>query len=207
MSGDAKFFVGVAAAAVLVIVGVAVFNKQKPPVTEVDLSLARTLGEATAPVTITEFGDFQCPACAAAAAPLEEVYERNKEKVRLAYIHFPLPSHKNAEVAAAASEAAHLQGKFWEIYDLLFSRQSQWAEVSDPKLIFRGYAGELGLNVDQFAKDLDSGEVRNAVRAGKNHGLDLDVNQTPTFYINGKKITGVRSADDWQKLIDEAAAS
>lgn len=206
MSGETKFFIGVVLAALLAVIGIVVVTKTKPAPKEPDLALAQIRGEASQ-VTIVEFGDFQCPACAAASAPLKAAIEANADFVRLAYIHFPLPSHPNAEPAGWAAEAAALQGKFWEMHDLLFARQESWSGLTDPANIFTAYAQELELNVEQFKSDYSSGAVKARVDAGRSHGNALKVSQTPTFFVNGEMITGVRTQEQWQEIIDQAKRS
>jgi len=203
MNGETKFFIGVVLAAVLAVAGIVVFTKTKPAPSEPDLALAQIRGE-TNQVTIVEFGDFQCPACAAASAPLKAAIEANTDSVRLAYIHFPLPSHPNAEPAGWAAEAAALQGKFWEMHDLLFTRQESWSGLTDPAETFAAFAQELELNAEQFKTDYNSSAVKARVDAGRSHGNALKVNQTPTFFVNGEMVTGVRTQEQWQEIIDQA---
>lgn len=158
-------------------------------------------GEATAPVTIVEYSDFQCPACAYYYPILKDVKTKAGAKLRIVYRHFPLrQSHKYAQIAAQASIAASKQGKFWEMHDLLFERQRSWPLATDVTKTMKDYAGELGLNADQFAADLDSSETKDRVERDIASGTSLKLLGTPTVYINGKAFATPFTAD---KLLAE----
>jgi protein-disulfide isomerase len=140
-------------------------------------------------VTLVEFSDFQCPACLAVQAPLKEILKKYEGKVEFVYRHFPLTNiHKNAQMASYASEAAAIQGKFWEMHDLLFSKQSEWSTISDPKSKFIEYATTLGLDKDKFATDIDSQGVKDLVSVDMLASTRYRLTGTPTFYINGAKV-------------------
>lgn len=139
-------------------------------------------------VTVVEFSDFQCPACASIQAPLKQVLSKFEGKVSLVYRHFPLTSiHKNAVVAAAASEAAHNQGKFWEYGDILFAKQAEWGELSDPTEKFVQYAIDLGLSTDTFNQDIKSEAVKERVNTDMIYANRHALSGTPTFFVNGVK--------------------
>ena len=137
--------------------------------------------------TLIEYSDFQCPACASFFPVVERLISENGDKVRFVYRHFPLPQHANAVPAAIAAEAAGTQGKFWEMYTLLFEKQDEWALVANPKTLFTQYATEIGLNLEKFDTDYNSEEAKERVNAGVRSGLKAGVNSTPTFYLNGEK--------------------
>lgn len=143
------------------------------------------LGQAEAAVTVVEFADFQCPYCASQYPSLKSFLESQPE-VRLVFRHYPLPQHHNAVPAALAAQAAKNQGKFWEMADLLFTRQNDWAELASTTEIFEGYAQELGLNLEKFRQDRDGSDTLNQIYADKAAGNQLQVNATPTFFINGQ---------------------
>ena len=130
MSGDSKFFVGVIIAAVLVVAGIVIFSGKSTPSSvsadQLDYSVGQKLGPDSAPVKIVEFGDFECPACAAARPDLETAVKNNANNVQLIFRHFPLPQHKNAIPGAMAAEAAGAQSKFWDMFDLLYANQAEW---------------------------------------------------------------------------------
>ena len=207
MSGDSKFFLGVVIAAVLVIGGVILFSGDKKSVgdnVEIDTNIGQKLGPDDAKVKIVEFGDFQCPACQAAAKPFHQLQKDNAD-VQLIFRHFPLTNlHPNAEPSSLAAFAAAEQGKFWEMYALLYERQTEWQGSSSAADVFAGYAGLLGLNDGKFKADQSSDAAKKAVKADLDYGLSIDVDQTPTFFINGKRITGVLSAEEWQAQLEEA---
>jgi protein-disulfide isomerase len=167
-------------------------------------------GSADAPVTIIEYSDFQCPACALYYPLVEKVLNESTTTVRFVYRHFPLypQPHKNANIAAYASEAAGLQGKFWEMYQLLFENQKSWENLADPMSVYEGYATRIGLNVESFKKDIASDGVKKKVQTDKDEAIALGVNSTPTFFVNGRAIVNPQGYEAFKKLIDnEAQAS
>lgn len=159
-------------------------------------------GPADAKVTLVEYADFECPACAAYQPVLKEVKETYKDDLRFVYRHFPLPMHRNAVAASLASEAAGKQGKFWEMHDLLYKKQKEWgSKTAEDRSMFEKYATELGLNLDQFKTDIMSDEVRDKVEEQKSSGEDLNVRGTPTFFLNGEQITNPNNAEAFKDLI------
>jgi protein-disulfide isomerase len=162
----------------------------------------RIKGPAQAPVTLTEFGDFQCPSCGYYHPIVKEVLQRHPE-VKFQFHHFPLVQiHANAMAASVAAEAAGQQGKFWEMYDLLFTTQPQWAKSPNPEAAFLAMALQLGLNSNQFQQDLRSPSVRDRVLADVTRGTAANVEGTPTFFINGQRVEGSPGADDLSRLIE-----
>ncbi|TAL49060.1 hypothetical protein EPN83_02180 [Patescibacteria group bacterium] len=165
-------------------------------------------GAQFAKVTIIEFSDFQCPACRAYYPLLNEVLKNYPNNdVRVIYKHFPLVNtHIGAEPAARASEAAALQGKFWEMHDLIFDKQESWA-TRPTRGAFEDLARELNLDINAFRRDYDLPALKNHVQRDLKEGIDLGVNSTPTFYLNGRKIENPRSLEDFKALIDTALAN
>ena len=161
-------------------------------------------GATTTQVTLIEYSDFQCPACALYFPLVEQLFTENSSKFRFVYRHFPLAQHKNGRSAAQASEAAGVQGKFWEMYSMLFSTQNDWAESADTKTVFTGYATKLGLDVSKFTSDFDSSETNAKIEASVKSGLKAGVNSTPTFYLNGKKVVNPQSYEQFKTLIETA---
>ncbi len=210
MNSDGKFFLGVVVAAILVIGGIIFFSHKKTTVQSgdtvtVDTTIGEKLGPDEAKVKIVEFGDFQCPACAAAAADFHSAQEKNKTDVQIIYRYFPLTTiHPNAETGALAGRAAANQGKFWEMDALLYQTQKDWASQSDPRNYFYNLADQLGLNRTQFISDMTTDSTKKIVQTDMDYGDSLSVDQTPTFFVNGKRVTGAQSVDAWQKLIDQA---
>lgn len=167
-------------------------------------------GPADAPVTLVEYSDFQCPACAAYHPLLTALMEdpANAGKIRLIYRHFPLTRiHRNAELAARSAEAASLQGKFWEYHDLLFQNQTKWSAMSGTGAAgeFESYAGQLGLDLSRWKEDRDSDAVRDAVKADMEGGESSGVDSTPSFFVNGTRMPPPRSAEEFSTAILNAA--
>ena len=119
-------------------------------------------GSTTAPVTLIEYGDFQCPACGEYAPVIEQLYNAASSSLRVVFRNFPLPRHANAMIAAEAAQAAAIQGRFWDMYRLLYAGQTDWQDQSDAdaRTTFAGYASQLGLNKAQFLSDIDSAAVK-----------------------------------------------
>lgn len=158
-------------------------------------------GVATAPVTIVEFTDFQCPSCAAMQPILEEAIKTYGTKVRFVVRDFPLPSHTNAFKAAEAANAANAQGKFFEYTALLFQRQKA---LDVPSL--KKYATEIGLDRARFDAELDKGTYRAEVRKDITDGEMYGVGSTPTIFINGIMLRTL-SAEALREAIDRALAA
>lgn len=175
------------------IVGVAVVAValgRRAPAFSGDAPAYRQTGSPRARVVITEYSDLQCPKCGLAVPIVKGLLKAYPNDVRLVFHHSPLKQHQWAMLAAQAAESAGLQGKFWECMELLFSKQTEWSVAVDPKPIFLGYAKELGLNVDRFAKDIDSAFVVEIVRKEKAHAEAIAVPATPTFFINDRMLVG-----------------
>jgi protein-disulfide isomerase len=140
-------------------------------------------GPADAPVTLVEYGDYECPYCGAAYPIIKEVQARMGDRLRFVFRNFPIStSHPHAEQAAEAAEAAGVQGPFWEMHDLLYENQKR---LRDEDL--RGYAEQLGLDVERFARDLAEHVHAARVHEDFMSGVRSGVNGTPTFYINGSR--------------------
>lgn len=155
--------------------------------------------------TLIEYSDFQCPACAFFSPILEKLSKDLDGKVKIAYRHFPLPQHKNAKIAAYAAEAAGAQRKFFEMSSKIFEDQKDWSDISEnnAKNLFKELALELGLNIEQFEKDRENGEIKDSVEKDLNDGRVLGINSTPTFYLNGKKMQNLISYDAFKKAVEE----
>jgi protein-disulfide isomerase len=141
-------------------------------------------GKPNAPVTLEEFGDFQCPPCGKLADPIKQLEKDYDPHLCVIFHHFPLPTHQHAREAALAAEAAGLQNRFWEMHDLLYREQSIWSKAADVHELFNAYAGILGLNIDRFKKDLESPQVNERVTSDQKHGAALGVQNTPTIFLN-----------------------
>ncbi|NTV30522.1 thioredoxin domain-containing protein [candidate division WWE3 bacterium] len=173
----------------------------RPDIVAVDQTVGEsrpTQGNSNATTTIVEFSDFQCPSCKAAQPIVDKFMSDYRDQVKLVFRHFPLPQHQNSNAAAYAAEAADHQGKFWEVHDWLFTNQSTWSAVEvSGEYFYDKFGADLGLNKDQFLADYVSNDVRSVVDSDRSAANSLKVNSTPTFFINGKRFSGVTSYDDF----------
>jgi protein-disulfide isomerase len=168
------------------------------PVTERD----HTLGSVDAPVTLVEYGDYQCPYCAAAHPIVGELLRRRQGTVRFAYRHFPLTNlHPFAEMAAEAAEAAGAKGRFWQMHDWLFEHQ----DGLDAMTILVG-AEAVGLDDEAIARAIRGRQYLDKVRSDFVGGVHSGVNGTPTFFINDGRHDGGYSLAELEFAVDEAAA-
>lgn len=173
------------------------------PVSETDW----VQGSNTLPITLIEYSDFQCPACASYYPLIERVVSDYKDSLRFVYRHFPLPYHLQAKPAAYAAEAAGKQGKFWEMYRLLFEGHDDWAEKADAEKTFASYAERIGLDMEQYRTDAASSEVKTNVDNDYRSGVRAKVNATPTFFLNGVKLQNPSSYESFKQIIDAALAT
>jgi protein-disulfide isomerase len=160
-------------------------------------------------VEILAFEDFQCPACAQFEPIVSEVFNKYKNEIQFRFRHFPIDSiHPNARAASRTAEAAGSQGKFFEMYDILFARQQQWASSDNAKTTFESYAKELNLDIDKFNQDFESEATNSTINADKQLGNDNGVEGTPTFYLNGQKLDSneIQTVEGFSKKIEEAIA-
>jgi len=150
---------------------------------------AHKLGPDSAPVHLEEFGDFQCPPCGLFHPILEEMKHQFGDQLQITFREFPLaPAHQHAIAAASAAEAAGLQGKFWEMHDLLYEHQKDWKDEFDVRPTFEGYAKQIGINVDRYKQDVDSDQVGRRITQDGNRGHSLGVKGTPTVFLNGREV-------------------
>lgn len=210
MTTETKFLIATVVITLGVLIGGAYYFTQSgggQPSDTVEMSKvlsndAQKTGSPQAKVKIAEFSDFQCPACGAAHPIVKQVLKEYGDKVYFEYHHFPLAIHNWSQVAAEAGEAAAAQGKFWEYHDILFERQNDWSPSKDAVAMFKQYAKDLGLDEKKFNEDLDKHVYKDKVVNSYTHGAQLQVQATPTFFVNGKRIEGGMSLDDWKKTID-----
>jgi protein-disulfide isomerase len=145
-------------------------------------------GSPNAQVKIEEFGDFQCPSCAALLPALNQAEQKYHGKLCVIFRQFPLASHPHAQEAARAAEAAGLQGRFWEMHDLLYGSQLVWTRAADTRELFNQFAKSLGLDVERFKIDLESEQVKRRIDADQQRATSLGVNRTPAIFINGRQL-------------------
>jgi protein-disulfide isomerase len=149
---------------------------------------AHILGPAKAPVTLEEFGDYECPPCGKLAEPISELEREFSPNLRVVFRNFPLAIHPHSREAALAAEAAGMQGKFWQMHDLLFRQQPIWSQATDVRELFEAYAGLLGLDVQRFRKDMAGKKAETRVVADQAKGSSLGVKNTPTIFLNNREI-------------------
>ena len=170
--------------------------KLKPPVGAND----HVQGSAKAPVTLVEYGDYECPYCGEAYSVVKELQKRLGDQMRFVFRNFPLAqAHPHAEHAAEAAEAAAAQGKFWEMHDMLYENQDA---LEDEDLV--RYARALHLDVPRFVKEMEAGTYTERVREDFRSGVRSGVNGTPTFFINGARHDGPFDLASLLAAIEEA---
>jgi protein-disulfide isomerase len=169
------------------------------------IALAATdpsLGSASAPVTLVEFSDFQCPFCQRVAPTLKRVMEKYGDRIRIVWKDFPLTQiHPQAFKASEAAHCAGDQGKYWQYHDQLFGNQSALQPTD-----LKRYATDLGLDANAFNSCLDSSKHGERVRDGVAQGTSLGVNSTPTIYVNGRVLAGAQPYEAFVAVIDEELA-
>ena len=157
--------------------------------TELGSNPAHAQGPADAPVTLEEFGDFECPPCGLLHPVLQTMEKEFGGHIRIIFREFPLvPTHVHALAAARSAEAAGLQGKFWEMHDLLYENQKTWHDAFDARPIFEEYATKIGLNMDQFRRDSGGEIVAQRIFLDGKRGHALGVTGTPTVFMNGREV-------------------
>jgi protein-disulfide isomerase len=160
-------------------------------------------GLKSAPVSLEEFGDFECMPCYVLLPVMKNLQTDYGDKISVTFRQHPLSNHRNALGAARASEAAGLQGKFWEMHDSLYLNRAVWVPALDPTGYFATYASYLGLDVTRFKKDMAGEEVARRIKADQARGAALGVDRTPVIFVNGKEIVFSASPDDdLRKAID-----
>ncbi len=165
---------------------------------QIDIAGRPVKGGENAKVTIVEWSDFQCPYCKRVTPTLEQIHETYGDQVRVVFRHLPLSIHPKAPAAHAAAEAAHQQGKFWEMHDKIFANQR---ELSAEKFV--EYATELDLDVDRFKKDVVSSDVKKQVDGDSGAAATLGITGTPAFFVNGRYLSGAQPFASFKRLIDE----
>jgi formate-nitrite transporter family protein len=153
-----------------------------PPVSTRD----HTKGLDDAPLTLVEYGDYQCPYCGAAYPVVKRLQKELGKNLRFVFRNFPLTQvHPYALIAAETAEAAALQGKFWEMHDLLYEQQA----LLEPDIIPQ-WAERLGLDLEKLGNDISHGDVEEHIKEDRQSGIRSGVNGTPTFFVNGTRFDG-----------------
>ncbi len=177
---------------------------------EDQLIAQRTKGRPTAPVTVYEISDFQCPFCAEYALQTAPVLDREyvqTGKVKVTFVNFPLPMHRNAEPAAELAMCAARQGKFWALHDLLFRTQRRWQGLAEPGSFFLGLADSVGANRDSITACVRDGATRALVRSDAEGAVRSGAHSTPTFYIEGGLVVGAQPVEVFRSVLDSIVRS
>jgi protein-disulfide isomerase len=170
-----------------------------------DLLAARTRGSPTAPVTVYEMSDFQCPYCAQFFLETMPLLEREyvvTGKVKFVFVNFPLPMHPNAVPAAELAMCAARQGKFWPVHDLLFRHQRQWAGLAEPGQVFLSYGDSVGADREALAACVRDGTTRDLVRTDAEGSARTGAHSTPSFYVEGGLIAGAQPVEVFRAVLD-----
>lgn len=145
-------------------------------------------GTARAPVTLEEFGDFQCLPCNALSTVLKQVEKDYASRLRVIFREYPLAMHAHALEAARAAEAAGLQGRFWEMYDMLYQTQLVWSKLPNVQPAFAQYAQNIGIDLDRFNKDMTGDEPAKRIAADRDRAASLGVDRTPVIFVNSQQL-------------------
>lgn len=209
INSEVKMIIGIVIICVLLL-GAFIWSAPKQSGVTKDMNLlvrenSHMTGKLGAKVTLVEFADFQCPACATVSPFVKQVADsyKNNPYFNFVYRHFPLSQHANALISSEASEAAGDQGKFWEMSELLYKTQTEWSDIKDPTEIFMNYAKTLGLDVVKFKADLDQHKFITKVQSDLSDSIALALNQTPSLFLNGVEVTDIGSL---KSQIDSALA-
>ena len=163
-------------------------------------------GNPEASVTLEEFGDFECPSCANLATFLDQVIKEYHPRARLIFRNFPLSMHQYARDAAQAAEAAGLQGRYWEMHDVLYREQPVWSSSgNNARRLFISYAETLGLDLDRFQKDMQSDKVRERIESDQARAKSLGVKTAPSLFVDRREMgPNYRNPEGVRRLVDEA---
>jgi protein-disulfide isomerase len=199
--------------AVAVAAGAAVFLSRQAdepsgtnaaPLATADIkSGGQSRGAADAELTLVEFGDYQCPYCAAFHPFVQEILNRYPKQVRLEFHHFPLIGiHPNAMAASKAVEAAGQQGRYWEMHDALFQYQNEWSSRPDPKPVFMAIANRIGINGTILVQAMENPQIQARIVKDVEQGDKAGVQAVPAFFINGRQVPVKLSMEDLVQVIE-----
>ncbi len=209
-----KSFIGILAAIIIVFGAIFFFTNQNGSKSGSNTTASHPTnhieGGGSTGVTLVEYGDYECPYCEEYYPIVKQVVADEFSKITFQFRNFPLTSiHPNAFAGARAAEAAGLMGKFWQMHDALYnsSNWQQWSTSTNPDPFFNQYAQQLGLNVSQFQTYFASTQVNNLIQADMAAGNKLNIQGTPTFYLDGKQIQVGPSVSEFESLINKAIAA
>lgn len=155
-------------------------------------------------ITITEYSDYQCPACAYFHPIVKKLKDNFGDQIQVNLKFFPLNNHQYAALAARAAQSAKNQGKFHEMHNLLYENQKHWSSSVNPTPIFEGYAEKLDLDMEEFQNDLNAAETQKAVMQEKAEGREAGVSSTPSFFIDGQQLENLpRTYSQFEEIIQQ----
>ena len=204
LTTESKLFLGIVLVTGLIItIAMIIMNRPAKPVAKDVLlqNAVHTLGPKDAAVWLVEFSDFQCPACGQFYPVVKQLTEKYSTSLFFVYRNYPLSIHSMAMPAARAAEAANNQGKYWEMHDALFTNQPSLSTE-----FIASEAAALGLQKDTFTTDMQSTSVSDIIKNDTTLGDSLGIDATPTFYLNGQKLT-LTTLSDLTDAVDQAIAN
>jgi protein-disulfide isomerase len=222
MSGDQRtqtWFIagGVVLGTILVIAGAVYFDSQNSAQSDFKATTTAPIdaadhvhGDATSTVSVIEYGDFECPACGAWEPLVEQLFATYGNRVSFVFRNFPLPQHMDAMVAAEAAEAAGIQGKYWQMHDLLYAKQNEWSTIAPADVTakyFDSYAQSLGLDVAKFNADMTASSTQARIQRDMTSGNNAMIDHTPTFFVNLTQIPNPTSYASFTATLDAALAA
>lgn len=165
-----------------------------------------TRGNPEAPVTLTVYADFQCPACKEEAELLARAWAQIGNRVQVVFRHYPLDTHRHAFLAARYAEAAARQDRFWDMYNVLYADQVLWSSTDDAVTVIESMAAQLGLDMERLRADVELPEVRAKIVADQRGGTRAGVRATPSLFVNGRPVGTPRSVSELVALVTRAEA-
>jgi protein-disulfide isomerase len=180
------------------------FEKERLPTTGAEPP--NSSGANASTVTLEEFADFECPACGKFYPILKSIEAEYGNRIRVVFREFPLSQHVHAMTAARAAEAAGMQGKFWEMHDLLYQDTEKWTKAPNVAIQFEEYAKRIGLDVERFKHDQVTEEVKKRIMLDHVRGVSMKLHSTPTLYLNGQEVPWeqMKSVDELRMVIEKA---
>lgn len=205
-----KRTIGIIAMIILLVGGFLYLTKPKPTNSTTSAQPSSHIkGKGASGVTLIEYGDFQCSACAAYHPLVKSIIETYGDRIFVQFRNYPLEKlHQNARAGSRAAEAASIQGKFWEMHDALYENQKNWESSSNPLDDYTAYAKQVGVaDIAKFTADYKTSAVNDIINADMKEGAKYQITGTPTFILDGKKVENPRDQQSFNKLIDDAIAA
>jgi protein-disulfide isomerase len=204
---DKRFWAILGVIAVIVVGAIWITNNKKAAAPSSNASATNHVeGKNATGIKLVEYGDYECPYCGAYYPIVKQVVAEYANQITFQFRNLPLTQlHPNAFAGARAAEAASLQGKFWQMHDMLYENQDSWVNSSSPSSIFNSYAQQLGLNVTKFKSDYASDEVNNLINADVDAFNKTGAQEaTPTFFLDGKQVQPTETVASFEQIINNA---